>query len=75
MQIFRNSNREKGMSAVMNDVKVIDIQPIEYHRQRVTLRSEKTGQEYEMIYGSSVSDRIIRRNAPFLVRRQHIKRG
>lgn len=63
------------MSAVMNDVKVIDIQPIKYHRQRVTLRSEKTGKEYEMIYGSSVSERIIRFYAPLLASKQHLKRG
>lgn len=59
----------------MKDVKVIAISPIEYHRQLVTLRNEKTGQEYEMIFGDSISERIIRRNAPFLVRRQHLKRG
>ncbi|CAM3583773.1 hypothetical protein PAGL106935_14425 [Paenibacillus glucanolyticus] len=58
----------------MNDVKVIAIEPIEYHRRRVTLRSEKTGHEYVMVFGESISERIIRRNAPFLVRRQHIKR-
>lgn len=59
----------------MKDVKVIAITPIEYHRRRVTLRSEKTGREFEMIFGDSISESTIRRNAPMLVKKQHIKRG
>lgn len=59
----------------MNDIKVIGIEPIEYgHKRRVTLRNEKTGQEYEMVFGDSISEHIIRRNAPMFVNKQHLKR-
>ncbi|MBT2761867.1 hypothetical protein [Paenibacillus sp. ISL-20] len=59
----------------MNDVKVIEIEPCEYgHKLRITLRNEKTNQEYEMVFGDSISEQIIRRNAPMLVNKQHLKR-
>lgn len=56
-------------------VKVTAIEPIEYHRRRVTLRDEKTGTEYELIYGDSVSEKVIRTHAPLLVSKQFKKRG
>ncbi|OMF73026.1 hypothetical protein BK142_19345 [Paenibacillus glucanolyticus] len=59
----------------MNDAKVIDNTPIECdHKRRVTLRNEKTNQEYEMVFGDSISEQIIRRNAPMLVKKKHLKR-
>lgn len=59
---------------MINGITVTQIEPIDYYRRRVTLRDEKTGAEYEMIYGDSVSEKIIRRYAPLLVSKQFIKR-
>lgn len=47
-----------------NTIVVTAIEPVEYYRRRVTLRNTKTGREYTVIYGESVSEATIRRWAP-----------
>ncbi|GGG08646.1 hypothetical protein [Paenibacillus aceti] len=47
-------------------VVVTAIEPAEYYRRRVTLRNTKTGAEYTLYYGDSVSEATIRMRAPFL---------
>lgn len=60
---------------MINGIVVTKIEPIAYHRRRVTLRNEQTGAEYEMVYGDSVSEQVIRFYAPLLASKQHLKRG
>ncbi|GAA0134734.1 hypothetical protein YSY43_15740 [Paenibacillus sp. YSY-4.3] len=45
---------------------VIAIEPAEYHQRRVTLKNTKTGREYTVIYGDSVSEATIRMMAPYI---------
>lgn len=47
-----------------DNIVVTAIEPAEYYRRRVTLRNTKTGAEYTMIYGDSVSEKTIRTWAP-----------
>lgn len=49
-------------------IRVLSITPIEYHQRIVRMVNEDTGQEREILYGDSVSDRWIRRRAPMLFR-------
>ncbi|WP_342438144.1 hypothetical protein NSS79_02455 [Paenibacillus sp. FSL L8-0436] len=47
-------------------IRVLSITPIEYYQRIVRMLNEDTGQQREMTYGDSVSDRLIRRRAPLL---------
>lgn len=50
-------------------IRVVSITPLEFYQRVVRMVNEDTGQQREIVYGESVSDRWIRRRAPMAWKR------
>ncbi|WP_373230377.1 hypothetical protein [Cohnella sp.] len=60
----------------VNPIVVTAIEPFDNgHKKRVTVTDTRDGTRNEIIFGDSVSDRLIRIKAPFLVSKTKQKRG